>query len=97
MTESIRPISTRVLNGGIQRIFRFPNGYGASVIRHSFSYGHEDGLWELAVTVITGPQPSDFGLCYSTPITNDVLGHLTPEEVADRLKEITELPPRKDN
>lgn len=23
--------------------------YGASVVRHSFSYGHEQGLWELAV------------------------------------------------
>jgi hypothetical protein len=37
------------LNGGVQKEYRFDNGYGASVIQHNYSYGNEQGLWELAV------------------------------------------------
>ena len=32
-----------------QKIYKFPNGYGASVIKGPYSYGGPDGLWELAV------------------------------------------------
>jgi hypothetical protein len=38
------------LNGGKQLLVEFPNGYGASVIQSGMSYGHEEGLSELAVT-----------------------------------------------
>lgn len=71
--------------GGTQRIYKFPNGYGASVIRHQGSYGFKNGLWELAVLDGSGD------LCYSTPITNDVIGHLTDEEVILKLNEIRGL------
>lgn len=71
--------------GGTQRIYKFPNGYGASVIRHPGSYGFKNGLWELAVLDGSGD------LCYSTPITNDVIGHLTDEEVILKLNEIRGL------
>ena len=27
---------------------QFPNGYGASVVSHEYSYGGTEGLWELA-------------------------------------------------
>jgi hypothetical protein len=30
-------------------------------------------------------------LCYDTPITNDVMGYLTPEEVTDIMKQVSEL------
>ena len=73
------------VNGGTQRIYKFPNGYGASVIRHQGSYGFKNGLWELAVLDSSGD------LCYSTPITNDVIGHLTDEEVILKLNEIRGL------
>lgn len=43
------PFRVRELNGGVQALFRFPNGFGASVVQSIGSYGHEDGLWELAV------------------------------------------------
>jgi len=70
--------------GGIQKEYQFDNGYGASVICHAGSYGGKRGLWELAVTL--------HGiLCYDTVITNDVLGHLTTEEVNEQLKAIKEL------
>ena len=73
-------------NGGIQKIYKFDNGYGASVIRHEFSYGHEDGLWELAVLHFS--DDDDWNIDYSTPITDDVLGYLSDEDVERTLKEI---------
>lgn len=89
---------SKEIHGGIGYVAIFPNGYGASIARHSMSYGHTKGLWELAVIhKITGkPFDSDFGfeLCYTTPITDDVLGHLTEDEVNDTLLKISELPPK---
>jgi len=71
-------------NNGLQKVYKFPNGYGASVIRHDGSYGGSRGLWELAVTL--------HGiLCYDTSITNDVIGHLNTEEVNKELQAIKEL------
>jgi len=61
-------------DGGIQYLFSFPNGYGASVIKHSFSFGNKNDKWELAVL-------KNSSLCYSTPITDDVIGHLADKEV----------------
>ena len=78
-------VENKDVNGGTQRIYKFPNGYGASVIRHQGSYGFKNGLWELAVLDSSGD------LCYSTPITNDVIGHLTDEEVILKLNEIRGL------
>ena len=77
--------------GGIQKIYHFPNGYGASVIQNYFSYGGKDGLWELGVLRF---QNTDAGeLTYDTPITDDVLGHLSEAEVAEALHRIAALPP----
>lgn len=67
------------------RTWQFANGYGASVIRHSFSYGGDKGLYELAVT-------KGGDLCYSTPITDDVIGWLKPRDVAILLRNIQALP-----
>jgi len=72
---------------GIRAVVEFQNGYGASIVRHSFSYGGKDGLYELAVLDYTG------SICYSTPITSDVLGHLSEQDVSDALKSISELDP----
>lgn len=75
--------------GGIQYIFKFDNGYGASVIKFPGSYGYHNDLWELAVTKYD--ESGEWNLCYDTPITDDVIGHLTEEEVRDLLKKISEL------
>jgi hypothetical protein len=71
-------------DGIISRI-TFENGYGASVVRHEYSYGGKDGLYELAVL------NSDGELCYDTPVTNDVIGYLRPEDVTDVLAKIQQL------
>lgn len=70
-----------------QAIVKFDNGYGASVVRHAYSYGGSRGLYELAVL------DSDGDLTYSTPVTSDVLGFLTKADVAAALVEIAALSP----
>jgi hypothetical protein len=67
---------------GTQKLYSFPNGYGASVVKHEYSYGGDKGFWELAV--INNISEDGFDICYDTPITNDVIGHLNDPEV-DRL------------
>lgn len=67
----------------------FPNGYGASVVRFRYSYGGDRGLYELGV--ISGNE-ADWSLCYDTPITEDVLGHLSEADVSRLLSEIEALP-----
>lgn len=68
--------------------FRFENGYGASVIKHWGSFGFEEDKFELAVLWWNG---LDHGLCYDTEITDDVIGHLTNQEVMDILRKIKAL------
>ena len=62
----------------------FPNGYGVSVVIGPYSYGGQDGKYELAVT-------KDNDLCYDTPITDDVLGWLTPEDVTNYGRQVEAL------
>ena len=63
----------------------FDNGYGVSVVSHSYSYGGRDGLYEIAVL------DKDGNLTYDTPVTNDVIGYLTEEEVSGVMKEVQSL------
>lgn len=82
-------VSARECYGGIQYVFRFNNGYGASIIKHLFSYGHEDDLWEIAVIKFDGDETSH--ICYDTELTDDVIGYLSDEEVRSYLEKIKEL------
>ena len=66
-------------------LYEFENGYGASVVKHDGSYGGKQGLYEIAVLDSTGD------LCYSTPITDDVIGHATEDKVLDTLHRIKML------
>ena len=81
------PVQRLAYLGGWQHIYRFTNGYGASVIDHQFSYGRE-----LAVIRFGSEDLDDFGLVYDTPVTDDVIGHLDDDRLADVLDEIAGLP-----
>jgi hypothetical protein len=72
------------MNGVAARIM-FENGFGASVVCHSFSYGGDAGLYELAVL------DTDGEITYETDITDDVIGHLTPEQVTETMAFIQAL------
>ena len=80
---------TNYVNGGVQHKYAFPNGYGASVVKHDFSYGGKNGLWELAVLDFTIDEDGD--LCYTSGITDDVIGHLSWKNVEEFLSEIKQL------
>ena len=71
---------------GIQKIYKFSNGYGASVIKHDFSHGHSDGLWELAVIMKTDEHFTEWTIDYDHPESHgDVRGWLTDRMVEDIL------------
>jgi hypothetical protein len=63
----------------------FENGFGVSVVSHTYSYGGKDGLFEVAVL------DKDGDLTYNTPVTNDVVGYLNPDEVTEIMEEVQKL------
>ena len=86
----MKPIIDCPMNGGNQKVYKFENGYGASVVSGvTFTYGGDEGLQELAVLKFSNAESYD--LCYDTEITDDVLGYLTEGDVTDLLKRIEEL------
>lgn len=72
-------------NNGFQYLKFFDNGYGVSIIKNDMSYGHELGLWELAV--IKGNM-EDYDICYDTPITDNTIGFLNEQEVNDLVDQV---------
>jgi hypothetical protein len=68
--------------GGVQAYIVFENGYGASVVCTPYTYGGDKGLYELAVFDKNGH------ITYDTPVTNDVIGYLRPEDVTDVMEKI---------
>lgn len=79
------PAESKEMNGGEQHIFKFPNGWQASVIRGRHTYGGIDGLFEIAVL------DRDGHLNYDTSVTSDVIGHLDREELDETLDQIAAL------
>lgn len=71
-----------------QYLFRFGNDYGASVVKGPGTYGYDKGLWELAVVWWRG---DEYQLDYDTPITGDVEGYLTVDDVKNLLEKIKKL------
>ena len=67
--------------GGVQKLFEFPNGYGASVVIHDFSYGLELALLDADCNIIQHPD-----------ITDDVAGFLNSDTACDLLEKIARLP-----
>lgn len=75
-------------NDGVHAVHLFDNGYGVSVVRTPFSYGGQQGLYEVAV--IQGDQ-DNWQITYDTSITGDVLGWQTPQDVDNVLNQVQSL------
>lgn len=74
------------VTGSTQVIFRFSNGWGASVVQGPYTYGGPDGLFELGVLDSNGR------LNYDTPVApDDVVGYLTNEDVKEKLSQLAHL------
>lgn len=85
----------RPLNGGTQQIYRFENGFGASVIDGPNAYGNDEAPHELAVVQFRSADILDFVVTYETPITSDVEGYLDIIQVMDLLNQIEALEPAR--
>lgn len=77
-------VTRQTIFDGYRYACQFDNGYGISIIKHSGSYGSDEDWFEAAV--LKGDR-----VCSTTPITNDVLGWLTEEEVVDTAKKVAAL------
>ena len=73
---------------GTRAKLEFDNGYGVSVITGKMFYTDAVGQYEAAVLL-------DGKLCYETPITDDVLGHLDRKGVEGLMEQIQKLEPVK--
>lgn len=72
---------------GFQVVVRFSNGYGASLVKHSFSYG----AIEIAVIKFNSKDNEDWEIVYDTPITSDVIGCNDATEAKEVLSQIQAL------
>lgn len=78
--------STKIIGSTTQAIFKFDNGYGASVVTSKGTYGVE-----LAVLVFD--ESGSPHLTYDTPITGDVVGYIQDEnELMQLLRDVQRLP-----
>lgn len=71
--------------GGRRALMDFVNGYSASVIQGGSAYTDDETEFEVAIM-------HSGRLCYSTPITGDVLAHLKAHEVVEVFNLIEALP-----
>lgn len=70
-----------VWKGGLQARMDFPNGFGISVITGAPGMYCNSGTYEVAVL-------KNGICCYSTPLTDNVLGYQTKEEVSKVMEAI---------
>ena len=71
----------------MQRIYRFVNRYGVSIINdpilHSYPFA-----WEAAVIKFVEDEGEPFHLCYDTPLTSDVEVFHSNEETNEFLAKV---------
>ncbi len=68
-----------------QTIYKFPNGYGASIIKIEYIY------FGIEIAVLKFDENGNWDIDYSTPITNDVIGGLNEESRDSVLQQIFDL------
>lgn len=59
----------------------FDNGYGVSVLSGGEFFRTANNTYEVGIL-------KDDYLCYSTPITDDVLNYQTPEQITEIMKKL---------
>ena len=74
---------------GTRSTFFFDNGYGVSVITGPMFHTDVDHPYELAV--LKGFVENS-RLCYDTPVTDDVIGHLSESEISATMELVQKLP-----
>ena len=74
-----------------QTIYKFPNGYGASVIKFNYVY------FGIEIAVLRFDENGNWNIDYSTPITNDVIGGLNEESRDSVLQQILDLEKLKES
>ena len=79
--------SRRDFFGGQRAVMFFKNGYGVSVIAGDHAYS-DDNTYELAV--LKG-NAKNSELTYDTPITSDVLGWQSPEDITNAMAQVQAL------
>lgn len=88
---TIEPYGIKPLSDGVQHIYRFPNGFGASVIQTSGSYGGAEGLWELYMIQWWADSPTAWDLVRNKTLFPGVLGWLDDIDLQLALEEIKAL------
>ena len=83
--QTFEDIKFRPYMDGVHAKLLFTNGYGVSIIKHEYSYGGPKGFYELAVI------NSEGDVVYDTPITDDVIGWLTPKDITDLMIQVQDL------
>jgi hypothetical protein len=84
--NGLKEVTTNSAHGGIQIKYYFKNGYAASIVMHNWSYGGDEGLFELALMNHNDDliYKEDFG---------DVLGYLDFGQVNTMLTMISFFKP----
>lgn len=82
--KSKDPFMIERFEGHKQAFVKFKNGYGASVIFGSTFRSNGIDTYEIAVLY-------NGSLCYTSGITNDVIGHQSKRQVTSILKKIQKL------
>lgn len=76
--------------GGTHLRVAFENGWGVSVIRHQYSYGGREGLFEIGIL------NEDGHIEYDNPVNADgVIGWLTAQDVVAYMNVIASLSKRE--
>lgn len=68
-----------------QTIYKFSNGYGASVIKFNYVY------FGIEIAVLRFDENGNWDIDYSTPITNDVIVGLNEKGIDEVLQRIFDL------
>jgi len=89
-------VEKRIHGDGIQKLYRFDNGYGLSVVKHEYSYGGNEGLWEVAPLLFNSNNIDDWRMCgkaFGLIDSDDVEGWLTEEKVEEWVELMSNLSP----